>query len=65
MKIAAITELIRKMKDLPMEETWNIPGVYFAGERAMIYDLNSMEKPRECKGGWAVKRKKEAEGEKE
>ena len=59
-KIAAITNIIRKMKDVPEEENWNIPGVYLVAEKAMVYDLNSMEKPRECKGGWKAKRQKEA-----
>lgn len=56
---AAITDLIRKTANWSVEENWNIPGIYFANESALIYDVNAAYKPS-LKGGWTVKHQKEA-----
>lgn len=42
---AAITDLIRKMAGWNIEDNWNIPGVYFADELALIYDINAAYRP--------------------
>ena len=52
---AAVVDMIRKMANWSTEETWNIPGIYFADEDALIYDLNTAYKPSQA-GGWAIKR---------
>ena len=57
---AVITDIIRKMADLPAEENWNIPGSYFADEEAIVYDMSTAYKPVSKGGGWAAKRAKEA-----
>lgn len=41
---AAITDLIRKTANWSVEENWNIPGIYFADESALIYDVNAAYK---------------------
>lgn len=56
---AAITDLIRKTANWSVEENWNIPGIYFADESALIYDVNAAYKSSP-KGGWTVKHQKEA-----
>lgn len=56
---AAITDLIRKTANWSVEDNWNVPGIYFADEEVLIYDVGAGYKPTP-KGGWAVKRQKEA-----
>lgn len=56
---AAVTDLIRKMANWSAEDNWNVPGVYFADEEALIYDVSAAYAPS-AKGGWAAKRQKEA-----
>ena len=41
------------------EEKWNVPGIYFAEDSAIVYDCSSAYAPQP-KGGWAVKRMREA-----
>lgn len=57
----AVMDMIRKMAKLPNEQnqSWNVPGIYFAEEQAIVYDMNTVYKPV-AKGGWAAKRAKEA-----
>lgn len=57
----AVMDMIRKMADLSNEQnqSWNVPGIYFAEEQAIVYDMNTAYKPI-AKGGWAAKRAKEA-----
>ena len=55
---AAITDLIRKTANWAAEDNWNIPGIYFADEEALIYDVSAAYKPTP-KGGWSAKRQKE------
>ena len=57
---AAVMDMIRKMADLSVEDnhSWNVPGIYFAEEQAIVYDMNTIYKPV-AKGGWTAKREKE------
>ena len=57
---AAITDLIRKMANWPAEDSWNVPGIYFADEQAIVYDVNTAYKPVPKGGGWTAKKEKEA-----
>ena len=53
--------MIRKMAEWPADVHWNIPGVYFAEDEAILYDIRAAVKPVPPKGGWNVKKQKEAE----
>lgn len=58
----AVADIIRKMACWSAEDNWNVPGVYFAEEDALIYDVSAAYKPSP-RGGWTGKRrKKEATG---
>lgn len=52
-KISAVTmvDMLRKMANWGTGETWNVPGVYFAADGGIIYDLNTAVKPRIKTGG--------------
>lgn len=50
--------MIRKMANWSAEDNWNIPGIYFAEDDALVYDVGEAYKPTP-KGGWTVKRQKE------
>lgn len=56
---AAVVDMIRKMANWSAEDNWNVPGIYFADELALVYDVGAAYKPA-AKGGWAVKRQQEA-----
>ena len=56
---AAVVDMIRKMANWSAEENWNVPGIYFAEENALVYDVSTAYKPAP-KGGWIAKRQKEA-----
>ena len=55
---AAVVDMIRKMANWSAEDNWNIPGIYFADDEALVYDVGAAYKPSP-KGGWTVKRQKE------
>lgn len=55
---AAVVDMIRKMVNWSAEDNWNIPGIYFADDEALVYDVSAAYKPTP-KGGWAVKRQRE------
>lgn len=55
----AIVDIIRKMGNWPIDENWNVPGIYFAEEDAIVYDASTAYKPA-SKGGWTAKRQTEA-----
>ena len=59
--IATVSDMIRKMGGWGMDESWNIPGIYFAEDRALVYDIKTAVKPGEPKGGWIARKQKEAE----
>lgn len=56
---AVIVDMLRKVIGWSAEENWNIPGVYFAEENALVYDLTTAVKPA-VRGGWVAKRQNEA-----
>ena len=55
---AAVVDMIRKMANWSAEDNWNIPGIYFAEDDALVYDVSAAYRPSP-KGGWTVKRQKE------
>lgn len=54
----AVVNMIRKMAGWSAEDNWNIPGIYFAEENALVYDVRAAYKPN-SKGGWTAKRQAE------
>ena len=44
-------DLVKKMAGWADDEAWNIPGIYFASEGAIIYDLSTAYAPRHKTGG--------------
>ena len=57
--ITAATDMIRKMAGWSVGENWNIPGVYFADDEALIYDVSTATKPGPSRGGRPKKRNKD------
>ena len=57
---ATVADLLRTMAGWSVEDNWNIPGVYFADEEAIVYDTATAFPPAPKRGGWAAKRAKEA-----
>ena len=55
----AVVDLVRKTMGWNAEDNWNVPGVYFADEQAIIYSLETAYAPK-AKGGWTAKHEKEA-----
>ena len=55
---AAVMDMIRKMANWSAEDNWNVPGIYFADEEALVYDVGAAYKPAQ-KGGGAGRRQKE------
>lgn len=56
---AAVVDAIRKLMGWSNTDVWNLPGVYFAEDNAIIYGLETAYPPNP-KGGWAAKRRREA-----
>ena len=54
----AAVDMIRKLMGWSLDENWNVPGIYFADEKALVYDLSSAFRPTP-KGGWSAKRQQE------
>ena len=55
---SAVVDMIRKMANWSAEDNWNVPGVYFAEDNALVYDVSAAYKPNP-KGGWTAKRQME------
>lgn len=55
----AAADMIRKLMSWDEDMTRNVPGVYLADDRAIVYDLKSAYEPAQ-RGGWASRRAKEA-----
>lgn len=55
---AAAVELIRRAMSWKPEEAWNIPGIFFADDHAIVYSLEAAYAPNP-KGGWTAKRRHE------
>lgn len=43
---APAVDLVRKIAGWEPNETWNVPGVYYAKEKALIYDLTAAYRPK-------------------
>ena len=54
----AVVDMIRKIAGWSAEDNWNVPGIYFAEEEALVYDVSAAYKPA-SRGGWAAKHQKE------
>ena len=52
---AAVVDIIRKMANWSAEDNWNVPGVYFAEDDALVYDVSAAYKPTP-RGRWAIER---------
>ena len=46
----AVVDMIRKMANWSAEDNWNVPGIYFAEDNALVYDVSAAYKPN-SKGG--------------
>lgn len=57
---AAVTDVIRKMANWTAGGNWNVPGICFAEENAIVYDVSTAFRPVPKGGGWAVKRQRDA-----
>ena len=57
--LPVVTSIIRKMTNWQEKDSWNIPAVYFADEKALVYDLSAAYAPSR-KGGWSARRDSEA-----
>jgi hypothetical protein len=57
----AIVSMIQKMAGWDSKENWNIRGVFLDDEEAIVYDCNAAQKPNPPRGGWNVKRQRDAE----
>jgi hypothetical protein len=57
---AAVVHMIRKMANWSDEGNWNVPGIYFAEDNAIIYDVSTAYKPVSKGGGWEVKHQRDA-----
>lgn len=57
--LPVVTSIIRKMANWQEKDSWNIPAVYFADEKALVFDLNAAYAPTK-KGGWSARRESEA-----
>lgn len=57
----AVVDMIRKMAgwDTDKQQSWNIPGIYFAEEQAIVYDVSTAKKPAQY-AGWETRRAKQA-----
>ncbi len=55
----SVVDLLRKMGGWGEDESWNIPGIYFAEDNGLMFDLKTAYKPA-ARGGWAARRQKEA-----
>lgn len=58
----AVADMIRKMAGWRAEDNWNIPGVYFADEEAIVYDVAAAFQPT-SRAGRPSKHRVEEEAE--
>jgi len=57
----AAVDIVRKLAEWAPEDTWNVPGIFFASENAIVYDLSTAYAPKPKTGGWPAKRKNNIE----
>lgn len=43
--LPAVTSLIRRMAGWDAEQAWNIPGIYFAEDNGLVYDVRTAVEP--------------------
>lgn len=43
--LPAVTALIRRMAGWDPEQSWNIPGIYFAEDNGLVYDVRTAYEP--------------------
>lgn len=55
---AAVSDMVRKLMNWTPDDNWNVPGIYFADEQAIVYNLESAYAPK-AKGGWTAKKARE------
>ena len=44
-------DLVRKMAGWSNDDAWNVPGIFFASENAIVYDLSTAFAPKSKTGG--------------
>lgn len=57
-----VVNMVRRMMGWNAEDNWNVPGIYFADEQALVYNLDSAYAPKP-KGGWTARHEQEAAAE--
>ena len=60
---ATVVDMLRKTADWSAEDNWNVPGVYFADEEALVYDMNAAYKPDVRRGRGAKHLKETADSD--
>lgn len=50
--------MVRNLMGWKAEDNWNVPGIYFAEEHAIVYALESAYSPKAR--GWVARREREA-----
>ena len=56
---ASVVDMVRNLMEWKVEDNWNVPGIYFADEHAIVYALQAAYAPK-ARGGWAARREREA-----
>ena len=56
---ASVVDMVRNLMGWKAEDNWNVPGIYFADEHAIVYALQAAYAPR-ARGGWVARREREA-----
>ena len=54
-----VVDMVRKLMGWNAADNWNVPGIYFADEQALVYNLESAYAPK-AKGGWTARHEQEA-----
>nr|DAU09911.1 MAG TPA: hypothetical protein [Caudoviricetes sp.] len=58
---ASVVDMVRNLMGWKVEDNWNVPGIYFADEHAIVYALQAAYAPK-ARGGWTARREREAAG---
>lgn len=43
--LPAVTTLVRRMAGWEADQVWNVPGIYFAEDNGLVYDVRTAYKP--------------------
>lgn len=46
MGLPAVVGILRRLMGWKLDQDWNLPGIYFAEDQAIVYDLSSAYEPR-------------------